>query len=153
MRLQVEAISTIIIARIVIKCDLMGGRMTKNTGRKAAVYATVDVVILTVRDDALQVLLVNRGKPPYLGKRALPGGYLRGGETLDEAALRELEEETSVDGTRLHLVQLRTYSDPERDPRGRVITTAYLALGPNLPIPVAGTDAREAHTGSRSRTF
>jgi len=112
---------------------------------RTAVLVTVDLVIFTVRDDALQVLLVERGKPPYLGQLALPGGHLRGKETLDAAALRELKEETSVDGTRLHLEQLRTYSDSDRDPRGRVITAAYLALGPNLPTPVAGTDAREAY--------
>jgi 8-oxo-dGTP diphosphatase len=112
---------------------------------RAAVSVTVDLVILTVRADQLQVLLVKRGNPPFKGQRALPGGYLRGRETLDEAALRELKEETSVDGSRLHLEQLRTYSDPERDPRGRVITAAYLALGPNLPMPVAGSDAREAY--------
>lgn len=110
-----------------------------------SVSVTVDLVIFTVRDDELQVLLVERGKDPYLGKLALPGGYLRGKETLDDAALRELKEETGVDGSALHLEQLRTYSDPDRDPRGRVITSAYLALGPRLPTPVAGTDAREAY--------
>lgn len=111
----------------------------------AAVSVTVDLVIFTIRDDQLQVLLVERGKPPFLGHRALPGGYLRGDETLDEAARRELEEETGVDGARLHLEQLRTYSEPDRDPRGRVITTAYLALGANLRAPLAGTDARDAY--------
>lgn len=111
----------------------------------AVVCMTVDLVIFTVRGDELQVLLVERGKAPYLGQLALPGGHLRGKETLDDAALRELKEETGVEGAHLHLEQLRTYSDPERDPRGRVITTAYLALGPNLPAPVAGTDAREAY--------
>jgi 8-oxo-dGTP diphosphatase len=110
-----------------------------------SVSVTVDLVILTVRDDELQVLVVERGNPPFAGQLALPGGYLRGRETLDEAALRELKEETGVDGTRLHLEQLWTYSDPERDPRGRVITAAYLALGPDLPTPIAGTDAREAY--------
>jgi ADP-ribose pyrophosphatase YjhB (NUDIX family) len=112
---------------------------------RASVSVTVDLVILTVRAEQLQVLLIERGNPPFKGRLALPGGYLRGRETLDEAALRELKEETGVDGRRLHLEQLRTYSDPERDPRGRVITAAYLALGPNLPTPVAGTDAREAY--------
>ncbi len=112
---------------------------------RAAVSVTVDLVIFTVRDDELQVLLVERGKAPYLGQLALPGGHLRGKETLDDAALRELKEETGVDGAHLHLEQLRTYSDPQRDPRGRVITAAYLALGSNLPVPVAGTDAREAY--------
>ncbi|MDQ3153654.1 MAG: NUDIX hydrolase [Actinomycetota bacterium] len=122
--------------------------MTPSPGsdrEREAVAMTVDLVIFTVRDDELQVLLVERGKAPYLGQLALPGGHLRGKETLDDAALRELQEETGLDGAHLHLEQLRTYSDPERDPRGRVITAAYLALGPNLPAPVAGTDAREAY--------
>lgn len=110
----------------------------------ASVHLTVDLVILTVRDDTLQVLLVERGKEPFLGQLALPGGFLRGQETLEEAALRELQEETGVDGRVLHLEQLQTYSEPGRDPRGRVVTAAFLALGPDLPTPVAGTDASDA---------
>ncbi|MEV6986154.1 NUDIX domain-containing protein [Sphaerisporangium sp. NPDC051017] len=113
--------------------------------KHAPIFVTVDLVIFTVRQDALQVLLIERGNEPYFGLPALPGGYVREGETLDQAALRELSEETGVDGRRLHLEQLRAYSDPERDPRGRIITVAYLALGPDLPQPVAGTDARAAH--------
>ncbi|MGH3864876.1 MAG: NUDIX hydrolase [Pseudonocardiaceae bacterium] len=112
------------------------------------VAVTVDLVIFTVRQDELQVLLIERGKEPYLGRFALPGGHVRDGETLEEAALRELGEETGLDGRRLHLEQLRTYGAPERDPRGRVITVAYLALGPDLPLPVAGTDARAAQWAS-----
>lgn len=113
-------------------------------GRAKSVAVTVDLVIFTVSDDALQVLLVERGKTPFLGMSALPGGYVREGETLDDTALRELKEETGLDGGRLHLEQLQTFGDPGRDPRGRVITVAYLALGPDLPAPVAGTDARFA---------
>jgi 8-oxo-dGTP diphosphatase len=109
-----------------------------------AVAVTVDLVIFTVRDGRLHVLLIERGNAPFLGEFALPGGFVRGSENLDEAARRELAEETGINGRRLHLEQLRTYGDPERDPRGRVITVAYLALGPDLPMPVAGTDARAA---------
>jgi 8-oxo-dGTP diphosphatase len=112
---------------------------------RAVVSLTVDLVIFTVRQNRLQVLLVERGNEPYQGQLALPGGYLRGKETLDQTALRELREETNLDGSTLHLEQLQTYSDPDRDPRGRVITSAYLALGADLPAPVAGTDAREAY--------
>lgn len=108
------------------------------------VSVTVDLVILTVRSGRLQALLIERGKQPYLGGAALPGGYVRDGEDLDSAATRELLEETGVDAAQLHLEQLRTYGAPERDPRGRVITVAYLALGPDLPRPVAGTDAAAA---------
>jgi 8-oxo-dGTP diphosphatase len=117
---------------------------SKSSAGASAVAVAVDLVIFTVRDGGLQVLLIERGKQPFLGQPALPGGYVRESETLDEAARRELIEETGINGLDLHLEQLRTYGDPERDPRGRVITVAYLALGPDLPIPVAGSDARAA---------
>lgn len=114
---------------------------------------TVDLVIFTVRRGQLQVLLVERGNDPYLGCAALPGGFVRDGETLREAALRELNEETALDGHKLHLEQLHAYSDPARDPRGRIITVAYLALGPDLPLPVAGTDAAGARWTPVSETL
>jgi 8-oxo-dGTP diphosphatase len=104
----------------------------------------VDLVILTVRDERLHVLLVERANEPYQGMLALPGGFLRDGETLGNAARRELAEETALGGDRLHLEQLHAYSAPDRDPRGRVITVAYLAIAPGLPAPVAGSDARAA---------
>jgi 8-oxo-dGTP diphosphatase len=110
----------------------------------ASLRVTVDLVILTVRADALHVLTVERGKEPYQGVLALPGGFLRIDESPDDAALRELAEETGLDGSRLHLEQLRTYGAPDRDPRGRVVTIAYLAIAPSLPAPVAGSDARAA---------
>ncbi|WP_436970985.1 NUDIX hydrolase [Micromonospora coxensis] len=105
---------------------------------------TVDLVVLTVRDDRLHVLLIERGKEPFRGKTALPGGFVRSREDSDAAALRELAEETGLDGRTLHLEQLRSYTEPDRDPRGRVVSVAYLALAPDLPLPVAGTDARHA---------
>jgi 8-oxo-dGTP diphosphatase len=105
---------------------------------------TVDPVILTVRADELHVLVVERGNEPYRDWLALPGGFLRTGESADDAALRELGEETGLDGSRLHLEQLRTYAAPGRDPRGRVVTIAYLAIAPSLPVPVAGSDAHAA---------
>jgi 8-oxo-dGTP diphosphatase len=126
---------------------MMSMRRDKPTARVAptAVLVTVDLTIFTVRDGELQVLLIERGEPPFENSAALPGGFVRPGETLKDAALRELEEETGVDGTKLHLEQLAAYGDPDRDPRERVITIAYLALGPDLPTPTAGTDARDAH--------
>ncbi|WP_214104531.1 NUDIX hydrolase [Acrocarpospora catenulata] len=105
----------------------------------------VDLVIFTVRGGRLQVLLIERGNMPYRGETALPGGFVRDGEALDAAARRELREETGVVGDSLHLEQLHAYGDPGRDPRGRIISIAYLALGPDLPMPQAGTDASAAH--------
>jgi ADP-ribose pyrophosphatase YjhB (NUDIX family) len=103
----------------------------------------VDLVVLTVRDDGLCVLLVRRGIPPYRGQWALPGGFVRPDEDLDAAATRGLTEETAmtVGG---HLEQLASYGAPDRDPRGRVVTVAYLALLPDLPVPTAGGDAAGA---------
>ena len=118
--------------------------MTANRRAHATLRATVDLVILTVREDDLHVLVVERGNEPYRGRPALPGGFLRTDEDPDDAARRELGEETGLDGGRLHLEQLRTYGDPGRDPRGRVITVAYLAIAPSLPTPVAGSDASAA---------
>ncbi|MFI6391474.1 NUDIX hydrolase [Nonomuraea sp. NPDC050547] len=117
--------------------------MSKYDGT-APVAVTVDLVIFTLRESALQVLLIERGKPPFMGGLALPGGFVRDHEDLRGAALRELGEETGVDGGKLHLEQLRTFGTPGRDPRVRTFTVAYLALGPDLPAPVAGTDAAHA---------
>ncbi|MGW7293564.1 NUDIX hydrolase [Streptomyces xiamenensis] len=117
----------------------------KDSTEVEASWVTVDLAIFTLRADQLMVLLVERGVEPFLGRPALPGGYVQKGETLTEGALRELWEEAGIDGGRLHLEQLGAYGDPGRDPRGRVVTIAYLALGPDLPIPVGGTDAQHAY--------
>lgn len=108
------------------------------------VAVTVDLVILTIRDDALAALVVRRGIAPYAGRWALPGGFVRPDEDLDGAARRELVEETGVSADRLHLEQLATYGAPQRDPRMRVITVAYLCLTPDLPVPAPGGDASAA---------
>lgn len=107
-------------------------------------HMTVDLVILTVRESRLNVLVVERGNQPFRGRDALPGGFLRAGESLDDAAVRELAEETSLDGGALHLEVLSIYSAPDRDPRGRVVSVAYLAIAPDLPNPAAGSDATSA---------
>jgi 8-oxo-dGTP diphosphatase len=105
---------------------------------------TVDIIIFTLREAKLQVLLVQRRHPPYEGAWALPGGFVQMEESLEAAAARELEEETGV--REAYLEQLYTYGEPERDPRGRVITVAYYALLPrDAPIRTeGGSDARQA---------
>jgi 8-oxo-dGTP diphosphatase len=104
---------------------------------------TVDVIIFTLRESALQVLLIRRRYPPFEGMWAVPGGFVGIEESLEDAALRELEEETGV--RQVYLEQLYTFGDVGRDPRGRVITVAYFALVPATIIdPHAGSDAVEA---------
>ncbi|UOX91689.1 NUDIX hydrolase [Amycolatopsis sp. FBCC-B4732] len=105
---------------------------------------TVDLVVLTLTGDELCALVVRRGVPPYEGEWALPGGFVRADEDLSDAARRELAEETGLAAGTVHIEQLAGYGAPDRDPRMRVITIAYLALAPDLPTPLAGTDAAEA---------
>ncbi|MFI9153493.1 NUDIX hydrolase [Streptomyces sp. NPDC053367] len=106
---------------------------------------TVDLAVLTLRDGALHVLLVERGQEPYAGRWALPGGFLLPEESAETAARRELAEETGLaDLSGLHLEQLRTYSEPDRDPRMRVVSVAFTALLPDAPEPRGGGDAAQA---------
>lgn len=116
--------------------------MTETLHLTAAV--AVDLVVLTVRDGSFLTVVVERGIPPFKGCIALPGGFVLADETLAEAATRELSEETGVASDSAHLEQLATYGDPDRDPRGRVVSVAYLAFVPDLPNPVAGSDAAGA---------
>lgn len=102
----------------------------------------VDVVILTILDRALRVLLIRRRQWPYEDHWAFPGGFVMMDESLDEAAARELREETGV--TDLWLQQLHTFGDPGRDPRTRVISVAYLAVvAAERVAPCAGSDAAD----------
>ena len=107
---------------------------------------TVDLVVFTVVDTDLKVLLITRGVPPFEGAWALPGGFVRAVESVEEAAYRELCEETGLPRRSLYLEQLFTFGDLDRDPRGRVVTVAHYALvHPDLaPVVTAGTDAARA---------
>jgi 8-oxo-dGTP diphosphatase len=105
---------------------------------------TVDVVCLTIRNDKLQVLLVRRHGGPYRGRLALPGGVVGIEEGLEDAARRELSEDTGIDLTGLVIEQLATYGGPDRDPRRRTVSVAWLAVAPDLPEAEPGTDAAEA---------
>jgi 8-oxo-dGTP diphosphatase len=86
----------------------------------------VDIVIFTIEQGALKVLLVKRGIEPFAGQYAIPGGFVLENESLEQAAMRELREETGV--AEVYLEQLYSFGDPKRDPRGRVVTVAYYAL-------------------------
>ena len=111
--------------------------------RFPAFAVTVDIVIVTMSESRLHVLLVRRGVGPFKGMWAIPGGFKRPTETLDEAAERELAQETGVDSASL-LTQFGAYGDPGRDPRMNVVTVAYLAVLRDVGAIVAGTDAAEA---------
>lgn len=104
---------------------------------------TVDIVIFSLKDNHLHVLLIKRANEPFANFWALPGGFVELEEGLEEAALRELKEETGLNHA--YLEQLYTYGNPLRDPRGRVISVAYYALIPHNEIDNinSGSDASE----------
>ena len=105
---------------------------------------TADVVAFALHDGALSVLLVERGRPPYQGRWALPGGFVDEGEDLERAARRELAEETGLEVDRLAFWQLGAYGAPDRDPRSRVVSVAYAVVLPPGMQPVAADDAADA---------
>ena len=88
------------------------------------------------------LLMVKRGGHPFIGKWALPGGFLEPDETAEQAVRRELAEETGVNADAI--IQLRAFCDPHRDPRTRIVTVAYIAVLDRLPDARAGDDAADA---------
>lgn len=106
---------------------------------------TVDAVVLTIRGDSLQALVVTRGGEPFQGRLALPGGFVEVDEDLEAAVVRELSEETATSFDGMRLEQLGAYGRPDRDPRMRTVSVAYLAVLPELGDPVGGDDASAAH--------
>jgi 8-oxo-dGTP diphosphatase len=99
------------------------------------VAVSVDLVILTVRASQLSVLVWRRHAEPHRGRWALPGGFIRLDEDLPAAAARVLGERAGLPDAPVHLEQLQTYGYPDRDPRQRVVSVAYLGLAPDLPAP------------------
>lgn len=103
----------------------------------------VDVIIFTFENEKLNVLLIKRKKSPFAGTWAIPGGFVKTNESLEQAAERELREETGVRAG--YLEQLYTFGEPKRDPRGRVVSVAYFALLPREKMKICGgSDAAEA---------
>lgn len=104
---------------------------------------SVDVVALTVRRDRLELLLGRRNEEPYRGCWTLPGGVIDATEDLPDAAARHLAAKAGISGVTAHLEQLATFGAPRRDPRGRVVTVAYLAFAPASALPEpSGVDGR-----------
>ncbi len=117
---------------------------------------TVDLVAMMIRNEELSVLLVRRGEEPFKGSWALPGGFVQRGpvvvpESLDEAAAREFREETGLPLEAAYVTQLGAYGDPDRDPRGNVVTVAYMAIAPAERLARAGGDATEARWFAATR--
>ena len=106
------------------------------------IRVTVDTVIFRMIEEKLNVLLVKRKYSPFQGEWAIPGGFVHEDETLEIAARRELAEETGLKN--VYMEQLYSFGDPERDPRGRVITITYLALLSSSGKLKASTDASDA---------
>jgi 8-oxo-dGTP diphosphatase len=105
-------------------------------------FVAADVAILTIRDGALSVLLIRRANDPFKGRLALPGGFVEPDETVEQAAARELFEETGVPKSASRLNNIGVYSAPDRDPRPRrVISIAFAALVPNPGLDRPGGDA------------
>lgn len=110
---------------------------------RSEIRVAVDVVLFAVQGTELYTLLVERGRPPFQGMWAFPGGMVEVDEPLVTAARRELAEETGIEEVPF-LAQLATFGAPGRDPRGRVISVVYWGLMPQMPTPRGADDAARA---------
>jgi 8-oxo-dGTP diphosphatase len=119
----------------------MSSPTVDNRSDSPEIAVTVDAVILTSRVDTPMLVLVQRGNEPFLGRWALPGGFLETDEDLPDAAMRELREETGLTVPAEALIQLGAYGKPGRDPRMRVVSIAYWAYRADLGEPVGASDA------------
>src|SRR6185436_5289196 len=123
--------------------DTIFGSMGRSESRPFAMTVAVDIVLLAVKERRLSLLLIRRGIEPFRGRWALPGGAVLEHEDLDQAAARELAEEAGVRA--VYLEQFRAYGAPGRDPRGRVVSVAYVALvRADQQVLAAATDADAA---------
>lgn len=119
----------------------MSSPIFENRFTRPQIAVTVDAVIFTTRDEKPSVVLVQRGNEPFLGRWALPGGFVEIDEDLPEAASRELREETGLEVPPTGLTQLGAYGTPGRDPRMRVVSIVYWAYRSELDDPIGGSDA------------
>jgi 8-oxo-dGTP diphosphatase len=101
---------------------------------------TVDIALMRTSPDGHEILLIQRGNPPFEGMWALPGGFIDMDEDLETSASRELEEETGIKNVKL--TQFKTYGAPGRDPRHRTITVVYYGFAIENTIALAGDDAK-----------
>ena len=118
--------------------------MSASTTPEPQIHVAVDMIVLTLRDEQLSVLLVQRHDEPYGGAWALPGGFIEVGEDIEAAAYRVLADEASLGTDDVYLEQVRTFGTPGRDPRGHVVSVAFMALGADLPDPRHGDVVQDA---------
>lgn len=110
---------------------------------------TVDIVLFHRSNRGARVLLIKRKREPFKGCWAFPGGFIDKDESLEEAAARELHEETGLDG--IELEQIGAFGDPGRDPRGHTVSVVFSALLEDQPVPTAADDAETAAWHSVSK--
>lgn len=110
--------------------------------RKQHIFVTVDAVVFQKEKNKIQILLIQRKNPPFQNQWALPGGFVEDDEDLETAVTRELFEETGI--VYSNFKQLKSYGKPERDPRGRTISVAFVGFSEEKAIPIGADDAKEA---------